>query len=1176
LCEPAREMVRKMGIQGRHAAIWLSVLLSLGLAACGGGGGGSSSPPPATRSTPTVTVTPGSASITTLVALSTAQSVTVTVSGSSGTPSGTVTLNVGAYTSSAVALSAGSATFSVPAGTLTAGTDQITASYTPDVASSSAYNSSSGTGSVTVTKVAPTVSGLPAPASISTTQSLSVTVSVSGGTGAPAPTGTVTVSGGGYASAAAALSGGSATIVIPAGSLALGTLTLTATYTPDSAGSAVYSGASETGSVTVSLAVPDMMVVPSPSSITTAQGTTVTVLVSGTSGTPMVSGIPTPTGSVTLSSGSYNSGAVTLTNGSAQIMISAGALATGTDTLKAAYAPDAASSPIYASATGTGSVTVTSPVAYVLTVNSAAPSSGISITASPADNNSKSNGTTPFTLSYSSGTQITLSAAQLDNGYSFVSWSGCTSTSGSSGSNCNLTVNGNTTVTATYNQAGISSITVSCLTLSTDTSCSDSPTTATAIIGTQAQFTATVNGTGSFNHSVTWSLAPATGAGDFAATTSTTATYNTPYPAPSSVVVTATSTQNTSVSASLTVTLSPPATTTGPTLNVDVNTPNTPSENPHTISPYVYGMNAYLLDAASEKVANPGILRWGGDDTSRYNYQNNMTNSASDYYFENFLGGGGQFPNATGSTNFTQFVSTTDSAGAAALGTVPVLGWVANSIQYACGFPDSQFPGQQSYSPANCGNGVYPDGTNSCTTSGGCDLYGNSTTQANTSFSEPPPNITDTSATPTSSQVPNPSSVTATWADGTWSGGWVNSLVSNPSYGNGASGKGVAIWDLDNEPTWWDAVHRDVHPVAFTYDEVTNNGIGTALAIKSADPTALVSGPVIDYWWAYFYSKKDIENGWSSGPCYEPWSNPTDRAAHGGVPLIEYYLQQFAKYSGAAYYNMRLLDYVDIHGYFAPDYPSGSGNSVAFTTAGDTQEQITRMNGTRVFWDPAYTDPNYPQPNYITDPNYTSSCSTPLQAPQLIPMMQLWVNNMYPGTKTAIDEYNFGGMESINGAIVQADILGIFGRQGLGMSALWPSSNYSEQGPGNYAFAMYRNYDGHDSTFGNTYLYATSFTSGADAEAQLAVYAAERSSDNALTIMVINKTYGSLTSTINLENFIAAGGANAQVYQYSNANLNAIVQPGAVSVTPPAGSGTTSTISYTFPAQSITLLVVPD
>ena len=92
--------------------------------------------------------------------------------------------------------------------------------------------------------------------------------------------------------------------------------------------------------------------------------------------------------------------------------------------------------------------------------------------------------------------------------------------------------------------------------------------------------------------------------------------------------------------------------------------------------------------------------------------------------------------------------------------------------------------------------------------------------------------------------------------------------------------------------------------------------------------------------------------------------------------MIEYYLQQINKYSQD--YGFRLLDYLDIHGYFAPSY---SGASVGLTTAGDTQEQETRMNGTRVFWDPTYTDPAQPQPNYITDSNYTTSCSPPLQAP---------------------------------------------------------------------------------------------------------------------------------------------------------------------------------------------------
>ncbi len=983
------------------------------------------------------------------------------------------------------------------------------------------YNTVAGSASVTVNKATPTVSAWPTASAITYGQTLASSILSGGSTGGTFTWTTPTI--------------------VPSG----GTPSESVTFTP--ADTTDYNTVTGSVNVTVNPAAPTVTVTPGSSSITVTSPLSVTVAVSGGAGTA------TPTGSVTLSGGGYTSSATALTNGGAQINIPASMLATGADTLTASYTPDATSTASYKSATGTGQVTVNPAVTYTLTVDSAAPSSGIAISpVSPADNNGASSGTTPFTRTYYSGTQVTLSAPLSDNSYSFVSWSGCSSTSGSGGINCNVTISASTTVTANYNQAAISSITVA---------------PGTATIGTQQQFTATVHGTGSYSSGVTWSLACSSCGSLSFGTLSASGLYTTPYPAPASVTITATSTMTgfTNVSGSATVTLNPPATVSGPALAVDVGTPGNSSENPHTISPYIYGVNGYGLDSTSEKTANPGLVRWGGDATSRYNYQNNMTNSASDYYFENFLGGGSMFPNASSSSNFPQFFQGVDNIGAAALGTVPVNGWVANNTEYACSFTQSQFPGQESFE-SGCGNGVL---------TGGTDLNGNSGTSPSqipniTSFSEPPPNITSTTTPAPGSS----SSTLMTWADATWSGSWVNSLVTNPSYGDGASGKGVAIWDLDNEPTWWDAVHRDVHPSPFTYDEVTDNGLGTALAIKTADPTALVSGPVIDYWEAYFYSKKDIESGWSSGsPCYQPWSNPIDREAHGGVPMIEYYLQQFKNYSQQ--YGIRLLDYVDIHGYFAPDYPASGGSSVAFTTAGDTGEQEARMNATRVFWDPTYTDPNYPQPNYITDSNYTTNCSPPAQAPQVIPMLQKWVANDYPGTKTGIDEYNFGALESINGAVVQADILGIFGRQGLDMGAFWPTQAFNTQGPGNYAFAMYRNYDGNDSTFGNTYLYATSAGSGG--EGQLSIYGGQRTSDNAITVMVINKTYGSLTSTISLQNFTAAGGTTAQVYQYSNANLNAIVQQAGVSVTPPSGSGTTSTIgNYTFPAQSITLFVVPD
>jgi LysM repeat protein len=99
--------------------------------------------------TPAVKVTPSSSSISTNQALQ----VTVAVSGGTGNPipTGSVILASGNYGSTATSLSSGSATINVPAGSLSTGSDTLTASYTPDTSSSSIYNSTSNTAAVTVT-----------------------------------------------------------------------------------------------------------------------------------------------------------------------------------------------------------------------------------------------------------------------------------------------------------------------------------------------------------------------------------------------------------------------------------------------------------------------------------------------------------------------------------------------------------------------------------------------------------------------------------------------------------------------------------------------------------------------------------------------------------------------------------------------------------------------------------------------------------------------------------------------------------------------------------------------------------------------------------------------------------------------------------------------------------------
>lgn len=205
-----------------------------------------------------------------------------------------------------------------------AGTHLVEASYPGD----SFYSAStSATTAVNVQPATPTVTVTPDATGITTSQALQVTITVGGSSGDPAPTGSVTLTSGSYASSATALTGGSATVSIPAGSLAAGSDTLTANY----AGDNNYNAATGTASVTVT--------VPPPPSFTVS-GTAVTLSAGATSGnTSTITVTPAGgfTGSVTLAASIASSptgaeSAPTLTFGSSTPVDITGAAA-GTATL---------------------------------------------------------------------------------------------------------------------------------------------------------------------------------------------------------------------------------------------------------------------------------------------------------------------------------------------------------------------------------------------------------------------------------------------------------------------------------------------------------------------------------------------------------------------------------------------------------------------------------------------------------------------------------------------------------------------------------------------------------------------------------------------------------------------------------------------------------------------------
>jgi hypothetical protein len=612
------------------------------------------------------------------------------------------------------------------------------------------------------------------------------------------------------------------------------------------------------------------------------------------------------------------------------------------------------------------------------------------------------------------------------------------------------------------------------------------PATASVVIGSGVQFKA------SGDAAVSWSVAASDGSGLSAGTVSAEGWYQTPYPAPKSVTVTATSKAGAKGTAEVKVMV--PETAVGPELKVDVGM------RMHPISPLIYGMNAYdMKPEVAEKIKLP-VNRWGGDGATRYNYLLDVGNAGNDWYFETNPNKNDKYPDVS---EFNSIVERNRSTKTMTIGTMPLIGRMTKR-EKVCSFPVSLYPEQQKIEPYGkaCGNGVRPDGK---------DITGN-----------------------------DPDAVSFP-IDESFAAGWMKYLVKR--FGDAAHG-GIAMYELDNEPEFWSATHRDIHPLPLTYEELTNKGLTYAAVIKAADPGAKVGGPVISFFDNYFYSWADLKSGWSTGPCFCFNGNPKDRMAHGDVPLLVYYLRAFKGYEAA--HGVRLLDYLDLHGYFA-------AKDANFAPAGDTAMQKARLESTRSMWDASFTDSGQ------TDPDVRDRSAKPV-AVKMIPRMREWVAKEYPGTKTAITEYNWGGQEHINGALAQADVLGIFGREGLDLATLWGPPDPVKQLPGLKAFELYRNYDGAGSMFGDVSLMSTSADQG-----RLAVYGALRSSDGAVTVMVLNKSFGDLTSAVTLGH--AKGMSRAKRFVYSNTDLGSIVAGPEVKLK--AGVGT-----VTFPAASITLLVV--
>ena len=347
---------------------------------------------------------------------------------------------------------------------------------------------------------------------------------------------------------------------------------------------------------------------------------------------------------------------------------------------------------------------------------------------------------------------------------------------------------------------------------------------------------------------------------------------------------------------------------------------------------------------------------------------------------------------------------------------------------------------------------------------------------------------------------------------------WVHHLVNR--FGS-ADGGGVRYYVVDNEPDLWSFTHTDVHPAQMSYDDTLGTFLDYAAAIKSVDPQAKVAGPALSGWTAYFYSALD------QGA--DRYRTHADRVGHGDMPFLPWWLDQVRKHDQQT--GQRSLDVLDVH-----YYPQGAG---VFSAADDPQTRALRVRSTRSLWDPSYVDESW-----ITD------------AVQLIPRLREWRDQYYPGTQIAIGEWSWGGEKSMSGALAVADVLGIFGREGVDMASYWTFPALDS--PAAQAFSLYTRYDDHGDAFGDQALSAS-----VDASPNfVTTYASLDSATGDVVIVAINKrSDADVAATVRV-----SGGprATAEVYRFSEGDA-AILDTGPA---PVHGSD----VRLDLPASSITLV----
>lgn len=326
------------------------------------------------------------------------------------------------------------------------------------------------------------------------------------------------------------------------------------------------------------------------------------------------------------------------------------------------------------------------------------------------------------------------------------------------------------------------------------------------------------------------------------------------------------------------------------------------------------------------------------------------------------------------------------------------------------------------------------------------------------------------------------------------------------------------IFSMDNEPDLWAFTHERIHPDPVGYAELVEKNLEFAAAVKSVAPDAWVTGFV-----SYGF------NG------YVTLQDAPDQQGE----FLGYFLAAMAEADATA--GQRLIDVLDLHW-----YPEAIGNGERITGEDVSPESIeARVQAPRSLWDPSYVEVSWIA-DYLGGPI------------ALLPWIDERIAANYPGTGVGFTEYNYGATAHISGAIAEADVLGVFGREGVALATYWPLSGDSSMVYA--ALRAYRSYDGAQGRFGDTSVQAANSDVAA-----ASVYASIDEADPArMVIVAINKTGAPLDAAITMAAY--AEYASVEVWQLTDAGPNLVAAD-------PAALSATNALVYTMPPLSVSVLV---